>query len=781
MEKKRAVIVEPNRDRRLQLAAVLKGEHLQIAMLEGDSDLLTDAQNNDADLIVLRAEMDRQSGYSLCNRLRSNERSSRAKIVIVAADANDPRLRSHKESVQAADAYIVPPLGLKDLRIQAYGLLDLDGGTLSDEDIQAVEDDPFSKLDEMLSEDGSKVRHATTDRSDSQVKNIAQHDFTDDEFEGAFGNLGGETRPTPAPAPLAQSSATNSEDAEVLDGEDILEVPQAAHVPSPLSQLNDDDLDFVNRAFDSVKDAQKAPPLPAGVRSAKDLRGPDAKIYQLREKLRERELDIARLQQIWQQHEKDYSESATRVAEMEIDVKAAQMEADELRRKLKDRDEEFIRQERGSAATIDHLIEEKVVLEKDLIEIVAAKEKIIAELRRNLAARERENTNLSAQLSQEKNDHQQSKDEARAAFDSEKARAAAELQAEKQHAADTQKDLETRHATLVENLERENSERLQAAAKQLEERERELTEKYDRTEAARAETEAQRDARAAELTGVKADFEEYRRNMEGQLAATKSDLELKVKRELELATQLGEMRARLESAETQAGETEKSLNAELAEARRHSEALVTALKGELAEKAQREVELATQLGDLRARLEKTDAVKTELEDLKQRLGQKLSERETALAQKDQTVADLSRELQVAREERDALTQRLSERLKEREATIATLEKSLQEKDNAFSALRIEHAQIDERLRVLNEERARIERSLALDDPPAPPPSIDDDESIPVASSDEAPAAPVAATAEMKPAAKTGSSGDEESIPIADSDESVLFGGGKKAG
>src|SRR5687767_11696188 len=83
MVKKRAVIVEPNRDKRLQLAAVLKGEHLQIVMLEGDNDLLTDAQNNDADLIVLRAEMDRQSGYSICNRLRSNERSSGSKIVIV--------------------------------------------------------------------------------------------------------------------------------------------------------------------------------------------------------------------------------------------------------------------------------------------------------------------------------------------------------------------------------------------------------------------------------------------------------------------------------------------------------------------------------------------------------------------------------------------------------------------------------------------------------------------------------------------------------------------------
>src|SRR5689334_15777603 len=108
MPKKRAVIVDHHRDKRLQLAAALKGPELSIVMLESENELFADTQA--ADLFVLRAEMDRSSGYSMCNRLRSNDKTSRAKIVIVAADTKDPRLTQHKTSPQAADTYISPPL-----------------------------------------------------------------------------------------------------------------------------------------------------------------------------------------------------------------------------------------------------------------------------------------------------------------------------------------------------------------------------------------------------------------------------------------------------------------------------------------------------------------------------------------------------------------------------------------------------------------------------------------------------------------------------------------------
>jgi len=194
-----------------------------------------------------------------------------------------------------------------------------------------------------------------------------------------------------------------------------------------------------------------------------------------------------------------------------------------------------------------------------------------------------------------------------------------------------------------------------------------------------------------------------RRASEGTIATLRSDLEIKTKSELELATQLGDLRARLEGSESQAAETSKNLTTELEAAR------------------------AERLG------------------IQQRLSDRLGEREQMLAQKDQTLAELMRELQAAREERDTVTQRLGERLRDRETTIAALEKS-------FADMRIEKVQVEERLRVLNEERARIERSLAMDDLPTGPAK---------------PAANVSVLQEapMPP--------EEESIPVADSDESAL--------
>ena len=188
----------------------------------------------------------------------------------------------------------------------------------------------------------------------------------------------------------------------------------------------------------------------------------------------------------------------------------------------------------------------------------------------------------------------------------------------------------------------------------------------------------------------------------------KDDVDRKDKVGMEQAQQLGELRVRLENLE--AGSNEK----------------------------------------LNARAQELESSKREREEMQARLTERLQQREAALVQKDAVLEQLSKEVQVAREERDALTKKLGERLAEREKTIA-------EMDERYASMQVEKIQIEERLRVMLEERARLERLMAPE----------------AEANDSPPPSQAAATA-------SDTSHDEESIPIADSNESALMGGSKKA-
>src|SRR4051812_17393568 len=105
MVKKKVVIVDQDRESALAFAAALNGSALSLQLVHDDGKFFEQIEGEPPDLVVLRAEMDRQSGYSICNRLRSGDKAANFKVIIVALKADD-RLASHRASHQAADAYV---------------------------------------------------------------------------------------------------------------------------------------------------------------------------------------------------------------------------------------------------------------------------------------------------------------------------------------------------------------------------------------------------------------------------------------------------------------------------------------------------------------------------------------------------------------------------------------------------------------------------------------------------------------------------------------------------
>src|SRR6185369_14631258 len=163
------------------------------------------------------------------------------------------------------------------------------------------------------------------------------------------------------------------------------------------SAITEEDKSFLDRTFQSIADRKTE--LLAESRSVKrspprrDLMGtPEGKIQILREELKSRESQIARLSEIWTVRERELLSVEDRVHEKDVELQGLKMQVDDLLRRFNEAQQGMLQKEREHGAAVDDLMLQKFSAEKDLIEVVAAKEKDLNALRRELRNREDELT-----------------------------------------------------------------------------------------------------------------------------------------------------------------------------------------------------------------------------------------------------------------------------------------------------------------------------------------------------------------------------------------------------
>jgi ParB family transcriptional regulator, chromosome partitioning protein len=342
---KRVLIVEPDSAFALSLASLFRedGHVTRVAASAAEAEL--EIATRRPDLCLLRAELPDLSGFSFLARLRHDRATASLPLVLYASETPPESLAEHARTPWAANGYLAMPLDTDALRQLVTRLLAAAEPVESADD--AVVDDVDVDVDEAIEIRG---------------------DGGAEDAEGAAG-----------------ASAGTGPDAATDTPPPVPRRPQRTFV-------TDEDRLFVDRTFQSIserRDELAAEPHRRRPPPRRDLlHTPEGRAQLLREDLKWREAQLARLAEIWDVRERELASVDERIHEKDVEVQSLKLQLDDLLRRLAGAREAFVEKEREYGASVDGLLLEKFSQEKELIEVVAANERRIHELEREVRRRD---------------------------------------------------------------------------------------------------------------------------------------------------------------------------------------------------------------------------------------------------------------------------------------------------------------------------------------------------------------------------------------------------------
>src|SRR6266545_1463877 len=277
MDPKRVLIVEPDNAFALSLAALFRDDGHNTAVAASAADAEREIGTRRPDLVLVRAELPDLSGFSLCARLRRERNSAKLPIILFSSDAPHEALSQHARSNSAANGYLEMPLDTSALTQLARNLL--------------VMSEPLESADDAIL------------------------------LEDAIVEVGPGDGPSHAAAAEAKAEAPPP-------------VPRRAR----RSAITDEDRLFLDRVFSSVADHKGD--LLAHVRRARppptraQLATPEGKLGVLRDDLRAREAQLARISEIWEARERELFQVDDRLHEKEVEIQDLRLQVEDLLRRL---------------------------------------------------------------------------------------------------------------------------------------------------------------------------------------------------------------------------------------------------------------------------------------------------------------------------------------------------------------------------------------------------------------------------------------------------------------
>ncbi len=187
---------------------------------------------------------------------------------------------------------------------------------------------------------------------------------------------------------------------EIEEIEAIEAIPAGPAVPPPISsgpkppprrqggedsviksEVTAEDLAFLQRVFTSVRGVNTSAPPPRPAKTHLD--GPDAKIQQLREKLHERERDLAIIAQIWQVKQREFDNADQMLSSRDARIASIENDLNQVRTAYSAYRQETTADLESRQATIEQL-------EADIASLRETKDNEIAELQNTLAEKEQD-------------------------------------------------------------------------------------------------------------------------------------------------------------------------------------------------------------------------------------------------------------------------------------------------------------------------------------------------------------------------------------------------------
>lgn len=641
---RRVLIVESQNDFALTMASVLKSAGYQTSLAASAGDAQRELEKRRPDLVVLRAELPDQSGFVLCGTIRKGRFGPNLPVILLSSDVGAEALRQHAQSANAANGYLAIPFEMGELTTLTQTFVPPGAPAAS----------PSSTQDEL----DADLTNALTGQGPQ---------------EG-----GGPT----APPPLKTTPGG----------------PPRLPRRERRSALTDEDKAFLDRAFSSIAD-RKAELLAESRevrRSAprrEQMGTPEAKIQILRDELKSREAQIARISEIWSVRERELLSVEDRLSEKDVEIQGHKMQVDDLSRRLNESQNTLVEKEREHGRQVEDLLLQKFIGEKEVIEVVSAKEKEVNVLRKEKTGLEEELARRGAELEQSRKETEQvEKDYQLATLEFEVKEK--ELQ---EAVAQRNTQLEALHRD-VEGLTHQLQDTVagrDAKYADYEGQLKALSETLEKTQAERDATvgDLESKLRLSEEHAQASDLEGER--LQGELADAKARAAEKVGNlEGEIAT----LHTHLEALNTQKSESEQTLNDTIEQ----RSARITQLEGELADTIERkdreEAELQSQI---QARMEQIGELEGEVEAAKAAL----ADREAELTAE---LGDVGAQLTEANADRNAQRQALEQRGQE----IHGLQAAVAERNESISRLTLNLDETQKALlatqQALNETQAALE-------------------------------------------------------------------------
>lgn len=657
---RRVLIVESQNDFALTLASVLKHAGYSTSLAGSSADAQRELEKRRPDLVVLRAELPDQSGFVLCGNIRKGRFGSNLPVILVSSDVAPEALQQHAQSANAANGYLAIPFEMGEL----------------------------TRLTQTIVPPQAAQPGATQSDGDEMEQSL----------DSALSGKGPRTDELPAavPPPLKAAPAGG---------------PPRLPRRERRSALTDEDKAFLDRAFVSIAD-RKAELLAESreVRRSAPRRemmsGPEAKIQILRDELKVREAQIARISEIWSVRERELLSVEDRLNEKDVEIQGLKIQLDDLGRRLNESQNTLVEKEREHGRQVEDLLLQKFIGEKEVIEVVSAKEKDINMLRREISAKEEELARRAAELETSRKDYE--------ALEKDFGVATLEFEVKEKQLVDTvaaregsitqlRAEAESAHA-LQEKTAAERDQKFAEYEGQL----KALTETLDRTQAERdssvadlesrlrvAEEHARRsdaeiDRLRAELADVGTRSAERVGDLEGELAALKGHLEQLAAEKKEsdeaLTAKVAERDGRIQALEGELADTverkdrqEADLQAQIQEKLERIGELEGEVEAAKSALADREAELTAELGDLGANAEKLSVSLGETQKALLETQQRLNDTEAGLEGRGNELAQMRADrdekqgqMMSARNE----IQRVTELFRQSEAAKAQLEEHL---------------------------------------------------------------------------------------------------------
>ncbi len=112
---RRVLIVESQSDFALSMASVLKSAGYSTAMAANAVDAQRELEKRRPDLVVVRAELPDQSGFTLCGQIKKGKWGQNLKVLLLSSDTGVEGLNQHRQTPGAADGYLVIPFEMGEL------------------------------------------------------------------------------------------------------------------------------------------------------------------------------------------------------------------------------------------------------------------------------------------------------------------------------------------------------------------------------------------------------------------------------------------------------------------------------------------------------------------------------------------------------------------------------------------------------------------------------------------------------------------------------------------